>query len=106
MAIGQDVEPRIVDHQGQALAPLFLAPANKQVSGFEGQRRRAPSRYRQRLAFPAHGVTQRLAHQPRAVPVMVLDQKLVALADVFGCDQQLYGDFPQHGLLVRRGTTK
>jgi hypothetical protein len=37
---------------------------------------------------------------------MVLNQNLVALANVLGCDQQLYGDFPQHGLLVRRGATK
>jgi hypothetical protein len=106
MALRQHVQARVVDDQGQALAPLRLAPADKGVPGFEMQRGRTPGGHRQPAPLPDHRIAQLLSHQPGAVQIMVLDQNLVALFDVFRPDQQFDLHLAQHGLLVGTGPTE
>ena len=106
MALRQHVQARVVDHQGQALAPLRLPPADKGVPGLEMQRGRAPGGDRQPLTPPDHRIAQLLAHQLGAVQIMVLDEDSVALFDVVGPDQQFDLHLAQHGLLVSTGPTK
>jgi hypothetical protein len=106
MAVGQDTQTRVVDHQGQTLAPLLLGPANKPITRFEVQGGGAPSGHRQPLAFANDGVAQLPAHQLRAVQVVVLDENLIAFLDVPGLHQQLDGHPQQNGLFVRRRSAK
>ncbi len=73
MALGQDIQTRVVDHQGQPLAPLLLAPTSKAISRLDVQGGGTPGGYGQPLAFPRERVAQLLAHQFCAVQVMALD---------------------------------
>ena len=73
MALGQNIQTRIVDHQGQPLTPLLLGPTNKLIPRLEVKGGGAPRGHRKPLAFPSDGVTKLLTHQLRAVQVMVLD---------------------------------
>ena len=42
LADRQNQQAGVIDHQGQALAPLLLRPADKAIAGLEVQRRRTP----------------------------------------------------------------
>jgi hypothetical protein len=58
------------------------------------------------LAFPKNRAAQLLAHQLRAVQVMVLEENLITLLDVLGLHEQLDGHPQQNGLFVSCGPTK
>src|SRR5208337_4106764 len=106
MAIGQDTQTRVVDYQSQPLAPLLLSPTDKLIPRFEVKSGSAPGGHGQPLAFPKDRVTQLLAHQLRAVQVMVIEKNLITFLEVLGLNQQLDGHAQQNGLFVGRGPTK
>ena len=106
MAVGQHTQTRVVDHQRQPLAPQLLGPTNKPITRFEVEGGGAPSGHGQPSAFPNDGVAQLLAHQLRAVQVMVIEENLIAFLDVPGLHQQLDGHPQQNSLFIRRGPAK
>jgi hypothetical protein len=87
MALGQDIQTRIVDCQGQSLSPLLLRPTNKLIPRLEVKSRGTPGGDRKPLAFPSNRVAKLLTHQLGAVQVMVLDQNLITFLDVLGPDE-------------------
>ena len=88
MALLLDIQTRVVDHQRQAFAPLAFGPTDIMIPRLDMQGRRAPSRHRQPLALPDDGIAKLFPHQLGAVQVVVLDEDLIALLNLFRTDQQ------------------
>ena len=77
----QNQQPRIIDHQRQARAPLLLNPADEAVASSDVQRRGTPSGQRHPLAPIFGHVTKMFAHQLGAFQIMMFGDESVAFFD-------------------------
>ena len=104
MAIRQHQQAGVVGQQGQARAPLFVAPTDAGVARFEMPGGRAPGGQRQPLALVGCDIADMLADQFAAVEIMVLDDESVEAFRFVRCERP-DGQMFEDALFIRRGST-